>query len=326
MRCKGCGYSLWSVRGRTCPECGRGFLPGEFEFLPNAVEFCCPACMQQYYGTGADGLPSPREFRCVRCGGACALDAMVLRPAPGVAADGAAPSYVPWEREGVGVWRRFLGTARDALVRPVSLGRAIAASEGVGPGQAARFVVGMALACSVPTAAVLWALEFLLPQWFGSPSRALALSGRMWSGAAEYLAVAVGSALAVSAVPVLLAGAALAVTRLAGERIRWTVAWRCLAYSSGVAVLAAVPGFGLACLAPVVLAWWAVSAVIVLVQGARTPPWKAAAAVLLPPLIAAAAVAAVLAGIATWAPPPPQAPAPVMPSPASPAAPAPPSP
>ncbi|NBP52401.1 MAG: hypothetical protein EBU70_14695 [Actinobacteria bacterium] len=323
MRCKGCGYSLWNVAGRTCPECGRGFVPGEFEFVPNAVEFCCPACMQQYYGTGPDGLPSPREFSCVRCGSACSLDAMVLRPAPGVAPDGAAPSHVPWEREGVAAWKRLFGTARDALVRPASLGRAIAGSEDVGAGPAARFVVVLALLCSVSAAAVLWCMEFLLPQWFASPSRSLALSRGMWSGAAEYLAVAVGVAGAISVLPALAAGAALAVLRLLGVRVAWTAAWRCFAYSSGVAVLASLPGVGVGCLLPAVPVWWAVSTILALANGARAPAWKAASAVLLPPATAAVAGAALLLGLATWttsAPPPPPA---VTPSPASPSAPPP---
>ena len=84
MRCKGCGYSLWNVPGRTCPECGRGFVPSEFEFQANAVEFCCPGCMQQYYGSDEHGLPVPRAFDCVKCGAACELDSMILRVAPAV--------------------------------------------------------------------------------------------------------------------------------------------------------------------------------------------------------------------------------------------------
>lgn len=316
MRCKGCGYSLWNVPGRTCPECGRAFAPSEFEFLPNAVEFCCPACLQQYYGTGADGLPVPREFPCVRCGQACSLDSMVVRLAPGATDDLADPARVPWEREGTGRLRRLFGTVRDAMVKPVTLGRAVAADQSAAPVVAARFALSMALLAALPMAALLWALEYLLPAWTSGSARSTALTGKMWGAAALHLAVAVGVAAAAVAALALSAAASWGVLRLLGERVpRWVV-WRCLAYSAGTAVLLCVPVVGMFCIAPVVALWWAVAAVIIVASGARVPAWKSAAAVLLPPAAAALAFIAGAVALASRAPvtPGPAGPAPVTPS------------
>ena len=134
MRCKGCGYSLWNVPGRTCPECGRGYAPGEFEFRPNAVEFCCAGCGQQYYGTDRSGLPVPREFDCVRCAARCTLDSMVVRLAPGVTDEQAEVFRVPWESRERGRVRAFLATVRDGMTRPTRIGKAIAGGTAAGLG------------------------------------------------------------------------------------------------------------------------------------------------------------------------------------------------
>ena len=300
MRCKGCGYSLWNVPGRTCPECGRAFAPSEFEFRPNAVEFCCPGCLQQYYGTGADGLPVPREFPCVRCGHACSLDAMVLRLAPGATDELADPARVPWEREGIARWRRLLGTVRDAMVRPSALGRGIAADHSASPALAARFALSMALLSAIPFSVLLWALEYLVPAWTSSSARSAALTGKMWGAAALHVAVAAAISLAAVAALALASAASWGVLRALGERVpRWTV-WRCLAYSSGALLLLCVPVVGVFCITPVIGVWWAVSAVIVVANGARVPAWKAAAAVLLPPAATALALVAGLFAFAEW--------------------------
>ena len=70
MRCKQCDYRLWNLTARRCPECGTPFLPSEFEFVPNSVQFCCPHCGQAYYGTDAKGHLVPPAFTCGRCGAA----------------------------------------------------------------------------------------------------------------------------------------------------------------------------------------------------------------------------------------------------------------
>ena len=161
MRCTGCGQSLWNLPGRTCPECGRPFRPSQFEFRPNAVEFCCAQCGQQYYGTDGAGLPEPREFGCVRCGAACELDSMVLRPAPGARADDAEQFCVPWEREDRGALRRFFSTVGAGIGRPREIGKAVA--RGAQPRRATWFAGWMLVTVGIPTAVLTVVFFMAMP-------------------------------------------------------------------------------------------------------------------------------------------------------------------
>ena len=84
MKCKSCGYSLWNITARVCPECAAPFKPSDYEFKPNAVRFCCPSCDQSYYGTDGHGMLVPRSFVCVSCQSPVTMDTMVLRPVEGL--------------------------------------------------------------------------------------------------------------------------------------------------------------------------------------------------------------------------------------------------
>src|SRR5688500_7671887 len=96
MRCKSCDYSLWNLKARECPECGAGFVPSDFEFVPGAVRFCCPKCDQEYYGNGAKGHITPRQFTCVTCASVVDLDEMILRPRDGIEEPQTLPGVMPW--------------------------------------------------------------------------------------------------------------------------------------------------------------------------------------------------------------------------------------
>lgn len=284
MRCKGCGYSLWNHAGRTCPECGRAFVPGDFEFHANAVEFLCGGCGQQYYGTGEGGLLEPREFACVRCGVACSMDAMVLRPAPGVADDAAELLHVPWQREG-GLLRRFLATLVEALVRPDRLGRAVA--QGVSAWAAFRFALCTLAVAAVPSYVAFVAID-VSQRWQGSGSYAIA--GLAGSVAAAAWRPALVTLVVVAAVLAALAlGAAIAcwLMRRLGAPVQWTTAWGAHCYAGGTLVILAVPCCGPFFGWTVAVPWFAVSVIVVLVAATRAPAWKAATAVLLVPSIAA---------------------------------------
>src|ERR1044071_4725792 len=96
MKCKPCGYSLWNLRTRQCPECSAPFQPSEFEFVPNTVRFCCPHCGQQYFGTDEKGHLKPPLFDCVTCHQRVHMDEMVIEPAAGMAEDQTRAERMPW--------------------------------------------------------------------------------------------------------------------------------------------------------------------------------------------------------------------------------------
>ncbi len=119
MRCKTCDYPLWNLTTRQCPECGSVFRPGDFEFVPGSVRFCCPGCGQAYYGTDAKGHLVPRAFDCVTCGGRVDMDEMVLLPAEGVAEKDTIVGVNPWvDRPHLGWWKGLISTIGKALVMP----------------------------------------------------------------------------------------------------------------------------------------------------------------------------------------------------------------
>ncbi|MBT8486072.1 MAG: hypothetical protein KJO43_10865, partial [Phycisphaerae bacterium] len=133
MRCTGCNYPLWNLKARACPECGLAFCPSEHEFLPNSVRFCCPHCDQSYYGTDGRGHLVPSAFACVSCGRDVEMDAMVLRPAEGVAEAQTRVDDHPWlERANRGVMRGWFATIGRAMVAPGRLMRATPAEGSLG--------------------------------------------------------------------------------------------------------------------------------------------------------------------------------------------------
>lgn len=120
MECRTCGYNLWNISGRTCPECGVPFRPSEYEFGPNQVEFACAHCSQAYFGTSPQGHLEPHTFDCVKCGRHVSMDEdMILRPlGPDAVASRKGPP-IPWHRrEEIGSVRAFWQTLVMGFVRP----------------------------------------------------------------------------------------------------------------------------------------------------------------------------------------------------------------
>ncbi|MHC4108057.1 MAG: hypothetical protein ACYSTY_08235, partial [Planctomycetota bacterium] len=118
MRCRGCDYPLWNLKARACPECGSPFRPGDYEFVPQSVRFCCPHCDHPYFGTDAAGHVEPRAFQCLRCGRPVTIDEMVLRPGLGVAEELTSPDTMPWldrrRRGRVRAWFQMIGRGLTA--------------------------------------------------------------------------------------------------------------------------------------------------------------------------------------------------------------------
>lgn len=313
MRCKGCGYSLWNVPGRTCPECGRGFAPSEFEFRPNTVEFCCPGCMQQYYGTDKDGLPVPREFACVQCGVACSLDTMVLRLAPGTTDDQTEVARVPWERPGRGVFGRFWATVRDGLAMPSVVGKAAAA--GADCWAAFRYVLVLLAVAVLPTAIAVMAFAAFFE---GVGTSAARTGGGAWRSSmlamVGSVSLAAGGSMVVVVVLLAVAAAlASGILRVLGRPVPWRVTWPVYAYSSGPLVFAAIPCLGPYCVSIPAVIWVVIAVTIALMAAVPGSPVRVLTASLLP-----VAVSVLLCvGLFVWvvvpamtlatAPPPPAA-------------------
>ena len=317
MRCKGCGYSLWNVPGRTCPECGRGFVPSEFEFQANAVEFCCPGCMQQYYGSDEHGLPVPRAFDCVKCGAACELDSMILRVAPGVREDAVERYRVPWEQESQGSrFRRFWRTIGESLQRPTRLGLAIRA--GADARRATWFASVMFFGALLPTALLMLGFALFQPLWTAGTTRtgASALGAELWEGVGVGMGVMVGSTLGMLASLALLALVAVVLLRLLKERVAWRTVWCSAAYSVGPFAFLAIPCLGPYCGGFPMFVWFIVAWIIVLVHAAAIPGWKVCVAVIAPFVLLVLLAAGGITTLVAMAPTPVIAPVTVTASPA----------
>ena len=295
MRCKGCGYSLWNVPGRTCPECGRRFAPSEFEFRPNTVEFCCPGCMQQYYGTDKDGLPVPREFSCVRCGSACGLDTMVLRLAPGATDDETEVARVPWERPGRGAFRRFWSTVRDSIGAPAALGKAAAA--GADCWAAFRYALVLLTVAALPTAltVIVFMAFFEGVGTAGARTGAAAWRSSMLAMIGSVSLAAGGAIAGILLLITVAAALASVILRVLRRPVPWRVTWPVYAYSLGPMVFAAIPCLGPYCASWATGIWVIVAVTIALMAAVPDSPIRVLTATLLP------VAASVLLGIGLFA-------------------------
>ena len=296
MKCKGCGYSLWNVPGRTCPECGRGFVPSEFEFRANAVEFCCPGCMQQYYGSDQHGLLVPRAFACVRCHAPCEMDSMILRAAPGVPDDAVELHRVAWEDplKG-GVVRRFVATVRDGISRPSQIGDALRGD--VVTRKATWYAVSVLSVVAVPSVLGFVLITLIAPGMGSGSTRSggAALRTAVWESiggvgavlASWYILGLVGLA--------FFAWMTSLTLRMCRERVAWKVVWCSFTYALGPMVILAVPCFGVYCGSLPASIWWVVAACIILARAASVTGWKVVLSVLAPLFVVGALATALFA-------------------------------
>lgn len=293
MNCKTCGYRLWNLASRTCPECGSAFAPGEFEFAPNEVQFCCPHCQQVYYGTSPIGHLVPDEFDCVSCGEHLTMDRMILRPADWGREQHTAAEVNPWlERRRRGRWRALFAMIGWGMARPGELMRVTPATApmmqawwylivsmtiylllGVGP------IAGMIVAISLPTlgsaASTTEVIETLLWVLFS-----IAISGLCW-------------------VAYVLIWGAVAHLALVGAKpagnLRRTYGAMC--YTCGPMCVTALPCVGMYMFAPLGLVWWLVSAVLAVKQAQQVHGLRAAIAVTAWPTLVILSVI----GLLVWA-------------------------
>lgn len=271
MRCKQCDYRLWNLTARRCPECGTPFLPSEFEFVPNSVQFCCPHCGQAYYGTDAKGHLVPPAFTCVRCGAAIQMDEMILLPATGLHEEQTRVSRMPWlDWRNRGLVRAWLATVGAALTTPGRLMRLLPADAPMWPAR------GFALLTLFVTATVAVGPFMIFPLVVSPLSGAV----QILLGTVIALLIAFGLLSLTTLVWGLVTHGLLRLTgRTAGNSGRTMQA---IYYSTGANILTAIPCLG------VYLGWiwWMVSAVLMVREAQRVHGGRAALAVVLPPLLA----------------------------------------
>ncbi len=278
MQCRTCGYALWQLRVRECPECGTPFKPSEFEFLCNAVRFCCPHCDQAYYGTGPNGHLDPASFTCVGCQTPVTMDEMVMLPAAGLSAEQTLVRATPWaNRRGRSWFIAFFQTFSMAISNPN------AAIEGVPETsslkRAATYAgIHLFLQTFVGSGFVVFIMVAVLGA-VGGMNRGLGFVGGT-------LLAAFGVALLVT----LWIAAAHAVLRLTGDTpfgIRRTA--HAFLYSAGNNFLTAIPcvGFYFSWLGVI---WWSISAGFMLAKAQRVTGGRAALAVTIPLIVAVAVV------------------------------------
>lgn len=277
MNCRTCGYPLWNLPGRACPECGAAFLPSEFVFPPGGVRFCCPGCDQQYFGTDPSGHLVPKQFDCVACGARVAMDEMTMRPAGESVAVSAAHverPEMPWfEREKHGAIRAWFKTVGRAMSAPTSLIKAV-------PTETSRGDAFLFVLANLTIFFVVGSLPSILIS--------VGMRGRM--GGLPGLSGVMESALSVASFVVNLVALVIwcGLTHLilrwiggASEPSRRT--WHALCYASAAGVLMAIP-FG--CGGVPGMIWWTVAAILMLATVHRCPVGKATAATLLAGFVA----------------------------------------
>lgn len=124
MQCHKCGYSLWNIASRQCPECGESFKPSDYHFKPGSVVYCCPECRRDYHSIDSDGNLSPREQYCA-CGHYMQMDQMILKPATGQENQHCYINRNPWVTREVGslssLIRAWWQTTRMSIICPESL-------------------------------------------------------------------------------------------------------------------------------------------------------------------------------------------------------------
>lgn len=284
MRCKYCDYRLWNLRSRNCPECGKSFRVSDYEFAINSVQFCCPHCSQDYYGTGERGHLRPFEFDCVRCKQRVNMDEMVLLPTAGLEESQTQTERMPWLDETRRPLARWLGTLQLALTRPAELMRLTPVESP--SGAAWRFFLltwlavvfgATGLVCGIPIFMLVGGIRGMNVSAFGGIGVALIaclamllFGGFLWSLLTHCILRASGPTMA-----------------------GFGRTQQAILYSSGANILTGVP-----CLGPAFgWIWWAISAVIATREAQRVSGTRAGFAVISPVIIALTG----LAGLYVWA-------------------------
>lgn len=279
MKCKACNYALWNLPDRRCPECGKDFFPSQFDFVPRSVRFLCPFCKQQYFGTDEHGHLVPRTFTCVSCSNRINMDEMILLPAEGVDERLTVRELNPWlDRHQRGVLNRWFATIGRSMTAPTRLIQSTPAESSTG--KAFGFAMINIVLTFVVAIATLWVYFSLMPM------------GPVGLGALTFFGLFLGVGFGIQVAWLMLwmlltHGLLRIMGRLPGG-MRATC--RCMWYSSGPYMLAAVPCVGVNVLIFPAVIWWGVCAAIMLSKEHKIGGLRATIATFGPALVIGFAV------------------------------------
>jgi len=277
MQCKKCEYRLWNLPSRACPECGTSFRPSDYEFVINSIQFCCPHCEAQYYGTGEKGHLVPIAFGCASCGRHIHMDEMILLPTSGVEEEQTQVDKVPWldrkQRGFVGGWWSTVGMA---LIHPARLMESAPDSSRVGEAWSFAVLTNMfAMSVGFSVFGLLSFFGVIFATGGASISAMLVgiaiglLSGLLFATIGTLLLVAVWGA---------VAHGLLRLTGPTASSLDRT--YQAICYSTGANIVTAVPFLGLY----FGWIWWIISAILMLKAAQKVHGWRATVAVLFMPV------------------------------------------
>ncbi|WP_432798147.1 YIP1 family protein [Poriferisphaera sp. WC338] len=278
MNCKECGYRLWNITSRECPECGTPFLPSEFEFAANAVQYLCPHCSQPYFGTGLNGHLVPRDFDCISCHNHIHMDEMVLLPTEGVSEETTKVSRNPWvdetEKRGlIGKWR---STAWRSLFSPAPLINATPSTASTTA--ALGYLLATISVTLLPIVLIIIVITAIVGISSGSGSATL--------GAASGFSIFVGvTVLVLFGISIIWAISTHLILKVSSKPVyTFSRTFQTFAYAATPILFLAIPCLNLL-LYPVALIWWCVTAAVMLGPAQKVSGTRATLAVLIPPFV-----------------------------------------
>jgi hypothetical protein len=282
MQCQECGYRLWNIQSRQCPECGKDFKPSEFDFVPSSVAFCCPHCEQSYFGTDERGHLVPIEFECIGCQQHIHMDQMILRPAVGYEEQQTHVADNPWikrdpKKSTIMAWLR---TTRKAMFHPKDLvsPRMMGSTTGIRPS------VSFLLFHTAMTA--LCGLGIFLPFMAVGMVNDDNPVGMIFT-ALVWIVMGVMSVSLIALVFVAIWSAVVHVilNLLAKPKGEYIDTFDCMSFSNGACVMMAIPVCGVYGLVWIAAIWWPISAGIMLAKQHQVSVFKALVATWLLPMV-----------------------------------------
>ena len=283
MQCKKCGYHLWNIQGRTCPECGVEFSISDYDFVPNAIAFCCPHCKQDYYGTDERGHLEPPAFECVQCANYVEMNQMIVRPGQGYEHDKSTMQEHPWENrdDQTNIFKGWFRTSIAAMLRPAELVK-LPPDPNMRSGHWGFMAFNMFLSNLLGVGLIF--VVMMIVAMVASPSSAAGFGMGIGMLFGVTFGLTIGILINMGMVAIWGAVSHLCLKLLAQPQGDMTDTFRCVCYANGTTAMVAVPICGPYILSLVGSVWWIVSTILMMMQVHKTSGLKTSIAVLILPL------------------------------------------